>query len=78
MNAGQIAILDAWLAQYEPTDSFDTNLDHVLTTENIISELSDMADWDVNEVAEHIATAGFRFKPDCLECNHGWILRVKH
>lgn len=77
MNAGQLAILDAWLAQYEPAETFDTNLDHVFTTENIISELSDMADWDVNEVADHIATAGFSFKPDCFECNHGWILRMK-
>ena len=77
MNPGQTAILDAWLAQYEPADTFDTNLDHVLTTENILAELSDMADFEANEVADHIAEAGFRFKPDDIYCHHGWIFRKK-
>ena len=77
MNAGQTAILDAWLAQYTPTSTFDTMLDHVFSTDQIIAELSDMADWDSNEVADYIAQAGFTFKPDNFECTHGWILRVK-
>lgn len=78
MNAGQTAILDQWLAQYTPTDTFDGEKDTVLTTQNILAELSDMADFEANEVAEHIAQAGFSFKPDCYTCNHGWILRTKH
>lgn len=77
MTDGQIAILDSWLSQYTPTDTFDTELDHVFSTENIISELSDMADWEVNEVADHIARAGFCFKPDDIGCSHGWVFRVK-
>lgn len=44
MNAGQTAILDAWLSQYTPTDTFDPELDHVFPTEEIIADLSDMAD----------------------------------
>ena len=77
MTAGQIAILDAWLAQYTPTTSFDTKLDHVFSTDAVIAQLSDMAEWDTNEVADHIAQAGFTVKPDDIGCSHGWIFRVK-
>ncbi|WP_289862295.1 hypothetical protein [uncultured Duncaniella sp.] len=77
MTIGQTAILDAWLSQYTPTDTLDGELDHVFTTEEIISDLSDMADWDTNEVADHIAQSGFRFTPHTLHCPHGWMFRVK-
>lgn len=77
MNAGQVAILEAWLSQYTPTESFDGDLDHVFTTDQIIADLSDMADWDTNEVADHIAKAGFRFFPCTIGCPHGWVFRVK-
>ena len=77
MTVGQTAILDAWLSQYTPADTFDGDLDHLFTTEEIISDLSDMADWDTTEVADYIAQAGFRFTPYTLHCPHGWIFRVK-
>lgn len=77
MTPGQIAILDAWLSQYSPSETFDTTLDHVHTTEEIVADLSDMADWELNEVADHIAAAGFRFHANCVAGPHGWILRVK-
>ena len=77
MNAGQTAILAAWLSQYTPTDTFDPELDHVFPTEEIIADLSDMADWDTNEVADHIAQAGFRFFPNTLHCPHGWAFRPR-
>ncbi len=77
MNAGQTAILDQWLAQYEPADTYDGEKDIVLTTQNILAELSDMADFEANEVADHIAQAGFSFKPDQYECSHGWIFRSR-
>lgn len=77
MTYGQIAVLDAWLSQYVPTDSFDRELDIVISTGNIIYELSDMANWDVNEVTDHIAKAGFFFRPDDHLFGHGWMLRIK-
>lgn len=78
MNAGQIAVLEAWLSQYEPAEEFDTRKVHVLTTQNIIAEIDDMADFDANEVAEYLANAGFKVKCDNVECRHGWILKPKN
>ncbi len=77
MSPGQITILDGWISQYTPTETFDPALDHVFTTEQIVADLSDMAEWDTNEVADYIAQAGFRVHPCFIGCPHGWIFRVK-
>lgn len=79
MTSGQLAILDGWLAQFCPVEpeDFDTDLDMVFPTEQISADLSDMAEWDLNEVADHIAERGFRFMPDVPGCIHGWVFRSK-
>ncbi len=77
MRAGHKAILDAFLSQYVPADTYDGNLDHVFTTEQIVADLSDMAEWDLNEVTDYIAEAGFKVQPPLIGIPHGWIFRVK-
>lgn len=79
MTAGQTAILDGWLAQFIPADpdDFTDELDMVFTTEQITSDLSDMAEWDLNETADYIAEKGFRFLPEVPGCVHGWVFRKK-
>ena len=78
MTPGQTAILDALLSPYTPADTLDSTLDHIFTTDEIISSLSDMADFHPTEVADYIAAQGFRPHIPLLHCPHGWILRVKN
>ena len=77
MRPGHKAILDAFLSLYVPADSYDGDLDHVFTTEQIVADFGDMADWDTNEVADYIAEAGFKVRTPLIGIPHGWIFRVK-
>ena len=77
MNAGLNSILNCFLADYVPAENFNPQTDRILSTEDIISELSDMAQWDMNEVAAHIDEAGFFFTSGTPYHPHGWILRTE-
>lgn len=78
MNAGQTTILDCWLAQFTPTESYDSDNVRLMTTDEITCELASMAEWDINEVADHMASAGYRYQPCSPDVpSHGWMLKEK-
>lgn len=77
LTPGMIAVLMAYLAPFEPSDTYDNNTDRLLSTEIIISDLGDAADLNMNPVADFMAGQGYRY-----HCIHddgisGWILRPK-
>ena len=78
MTPGQTTILDCWLAQFTPSDTYDIDTVRLMTTDEIICELATMADWDTNDVADHIAAAGFRYQPHtATPPSGGWMLNEK-
>lgn len=75
LSPGMIAVLEAYLAPFIPADTYDADIDTLISTEIIVADLGDAADLTINGVADYMATHEFRY-----HCIHddgisGWVLR---
>ena len=75
LTPGQKAVVDAYLAAYASTDTYDPDLDTLVDTQTMIMEMGAMCNFDENMLCDYLAERGFRvhfMKDDALS---GWILR---
>lgn len=55
---GWLAVLGQYMAQFVPTHKYEPGV-ILMTTQQIIDELSNMCDMELNDVAVVLSTAGF-------------------
>ena len=68
------AIIRQYLRRFTPAESIDEPGVQIRTTDSILNELSDIADFEPNEIASFMLRAGYvtDYSPDG---RHGWLMR---
>ncbi|MDE6234323.1 MAG: hypothetical protein K2M56_01050 [Muribaculaceae bacterium] len=77
LTAGQKAVVDAYLANYEPSDYYDMDAHILVDTQQMMMEMGSMCNFDENMLCDYLAGLGFHayFEPD--DALSGWILKEK-
>lgn len=78
LSIGQQAIVNGYLANFEPAEAYDPETCLLYDTDIIASEMDGMADFDHNALADHLATLGYRVAFIHRDCVSGWILKKKN
>lgn len=75
LTAGQKIVVDAYLANYQPAEDFNPDTDVLVDTQQMISEMNGMCNFDENMLCDYMAEKGYcaHFEPD--DAINGWILR---
>ncbi len=68
-------VLDAYLAEYVPSETYDENIDRLISTDIIIGDLLGSMDFEFNPVGEYLYEKGFRYFCNPRDGIHGWIMR---
>lgn len=68
------AIIQQYLRRFTSAESIDEPGVQIRTTDSILNELSDIADFEPNEIASFMLRAGYvtDYSPDG---RHGWLMR---
>ena len=76
LTAGQKAVVDAYLENYEPADVFDPDDTTLIDTQTMMLEMGTMCNFDENMLCDYLAGKGYRvhFEPDASVS--GWIVKV--
>lgn len=75
LTAGQKAVVDAYLGNYEPSDYFDPDMHILVDTQQMMLEMGTMCNFDEHMLCDYLASKGYHAyykKDDALS---GWILK---
>lgn len=75
LTAGQKAVVDAYLAQYEPADAFDFDSTVLIDTQTMINDMNTMCFFDENMLCDYLAEEGYRAHYESDDALSGWILK---
>ena len=78
IKPGLKAAMDGYLHDFEPAETYNADTDILVTSETIVFELEPVYDAETNEVANYMATSGFRYHFIHSDGISGWILRKKY
>lgn len=78
LTIGQIEVINGYLAEYEPAEVYDPETCYLYDTDTIIMEVTNMADFDPNELSDYLATIGYRTAFIHKDAVYGWILKKKN
>ena len=78
VKPGLKAAMDGYLADFEPTETYNPETDILVTSECIVYELEPVYDADTNEVANFMAASGYRYHFIHADGISGWILRKNY
>lgn len=74
---GLKAAMDGYLAGFEPAETYNAETDILVSTESMVFELEPVYDAETNEIANYMATAGYRYHFIHADCISSWILRKR-
>lgn len=77
LTAGQKAVVDGYLANNEPAETFDPKTCTLVDTQTMINELSAMCFLDENQLCNYLAQKGYRSHFVARDAIIGWILKDK-
>lgn len=77
LTPGQKAVIDGYLQNYEPSETYDSETCMLIDTRTIIDDLTQMCDFDQNSLADYLATLGYKFYILTEDGISGWILKEK-
>lgn len=77
LTLGQRAIVDAYLVNCEPAETYDAETCELRDTDTIIFELGAMCSFDANMLADYLARQGYRPHFIPYDAVYGWILKEK-
>lgn len=75
LTAGQKAVVDAYLAQYEPADAFDFDSTVLIDTQTMILDMGTMCNLDENMLYDYLVGLGFKAHYEKDDALSGWILK---
>lgn len=76
LTVGQTAVINGWLADYSPAESFDPETCVLFDTISIIKELGNMCDFDLNALSDYLASLSYRYHYVSKDGVGGWIFRL--
>ena len=77
IKPGLKAAMDGYLADFEPAANYCADTDMLVSSEQIVYELESVYDAEINEIANYVASAGYRYHFIHADCISGWILRKR-
>lgn len=77
VKPGLKAAMDGYLVGFEPAETYNAETDILVSTESMVLELEPVYDAETNEIANYMATAGYRYHFIHADCISGWILRKR-
>lgn len=75
LTIGQTAIVDGWLRNYEPAETYDAKTCDLVDTDSIIYQLQSMSLFEANALADYIASLGYIFYCDPDDALQGWVMK---
>ena len=75
LTAGQKAVVDAYLENYEPADAFDPDEHILVDTQTMIYEMNSMCNFDGNMLCDYLVEKGYRAHYEKDDALSGWILK---
>ncbi len=75
LTAGQKAVVDAYLANYEPADAYDYDVHTLVDTQTMILEMGAMCNFDENMLCDYLVENGFHAHFENDDALAGWILK---
>ena len=75
LTIGQKAIVDGYLENYEPAETYDHDMHVLIDTQTMIFQMNTMGFFDENMLSDYLAEKGYRahFEPD--DALSGWIMK---
>lgn len=70
-----MAVVDAYLANYEPVDYYDYDTCTLIDTQTMILEMNTMCNFDENMLCDYIASKGFRAYYAADDALSGWMMK---
>ena len=77
VKPGLKAAMNGYLAGFEPAETYNADTDMLVSSEQIVYELESVYDAEINEIANYIAAAGYRYHFIHADGISGWILRKR-
>ena len=77
LTAGQKAVVDAYLANYEPSDYYDFDTHVLVDTQQMMMDMGTMCNFDENMLCDYLAELGFHAHFEADDALSGWILKEK-
>ena len=77
IKPGLKAAMDGYLDDFEPAANYCADTDMLVSSEQIVYELESVYDAEINEIANYVASAGYRYHFIHADCISGWILRKR-
>lgn len=75
LTAGQKAVVDAYLENYEPSDYFDPDKHILIDTQQMILEMNTMCNFDENMLCDYLTEKGYRAHYEKDDALSGWIMK---
>lgn len=75
LTEGQKAVVDAYLANYEPAHPFDYNNHILVDTQTMQLQMGTMCNFDENMLCDYLAQKGFRPHFETDDALSGWIMK---
>ena len=75
LTAGQKAVVDAYLENYEPAEAYDYEAHVLIDTQTMILQMGTMCNFDENMLCDYLAERGYHahYEQDDAIC--GWIMK---
>lgn len=77
LTPGQKVVVDAYLAMYEPSETYNPERDSLIDTQTMIIEMGSMCELEENALCDYIASLGYHAHYVPSDSVSGWILRQK-
>ena len=75
LTAGQKAVVDAYLANYEPADYYDYDAHLLIDTQTMILQMGTMCNFDENMLCDYLAEKGYHAYYEKDDAISGWIVK---
>ena len=75
LTAGQKAVADAYLANYEPAEAFDPKIHLLIDTQTMILQMGTMCNFDENMLCDYLAERGYHAHFVADDAVFGWIVK---
>lgn len=75
LTAGQKAVVDAFLANYEPSETYDHSAHILVDTQTMILQMDSMCNFDENMLCDYLAQKGFHAYYEKKDAICGWIMK---
>lgn len=75
LTAGQKAVVDVYLANFEPAETYNNNEHVLIDTQEMIIDMNGMCNFDYNLLCDYLAEKGYHPHFIADDALSGWIMK---